>query len=316
MEARRCLQCRAARSLLRTHSAREKLASTSRFARNSYLATPQRKGKFLQLAKKSRAQSQTVRRLRLKIKKWAESHAIEVQKDLSDEVQAIVKEQSSNIESTSKEGTFQRLFWDQQKEMSTRKGCTGRRWHPLMIRLAMSLKTQSSSAYHMLRTSGFVIMPSERTLNDYIHFYRARTGFHDDLDLELAARAKVKQLTFTEKHVALSFDEMRIREDLVYDKSLSKIVGFTDLGDVNSELQKFASCDKEQLSYRPPIATHMFVFMIRGITTKFRFPYAHFPTTEITSSYLHHLVWEAIRRIESLGLKVLSVTCDGAAEQQ
>ena len=57
----------------------------------------------------------------------------------------------------------------------------------------MSLKTQSSSAYHMLRTSEFVIMPSVRTLNDYIHFYRARTGFHDDLDLELAARAKVKQ---------------------------------------------------------------------------------------------------------------------------
>ena len=112
LEARRCLQCRAARSLLRTHSACKKFASTSRFARNSYLATPQRSEKFLQLAKKSRAQSQTVRRLRLKIKKWAESHGIEVQKDLSDEIQTIVKEQSSNIESTFKEGTFQRLFWD------------------------------------------------------------------------------------------------------------------------------------------------------------------------------------------------------------
>ena len=59
-------------------------------------------------------------------------------------------------------------------------------------------------------------MPSERTLSDYIHFYEARSVFYSDLNDHLSARSNVVNMTEIQKCVVLSFDEMRVREDLVY----------------------------------------------------------------------------------------------------
>ena len=38
-----------------------------------------------------------------------------------------------------------------------------------------------------------------------------------------------------------------------------------------------------------------------------------FATTGATADELYSIVWEAIKRIELLGLKVMSITCDGAS---
>ena len=171
---------------------------------------------------------------------------------------------------------------------------------------------QSSSAYRSLRTSGFLVLPSERTLNDYIHFYDCSAGCHKDLQDALAAEAQVDKLTDVQKFVALSFDEMQVREDLVYNKNTCNVVGFVNLGQVDNQL-KMLSDDIDNLPSTAAVATHVLVFMIRGITTSLRFPYAHFLTKDITAPYLFSIFWEVVRHIESIGLKILSVTCDGAA---
>ena len=41
------------------------------------------------------------------------------------------------------------------------------------------------------------------------------------------------------RYVVLSFDEMKIREDLVFDKHSCSLVGFTNLGDVSNVLESF-----------------------------------------------------------------------------
>ena len=130
----------------------------------------------------------------------------------------------------------------------------------------MSLKMQSSSAYSTLKDSGFVVMPSERTLSDYIHFYEARSGFHSDWNDHLSARSNVVNLTEVQKCVALSFDEMRVREDLVYHKNSGKVIGFVNLGNVDDCLNLLQRGNGE-LPERLPLATHILVFMIRGIVT-------------------------------------------------
>jgi hypothetical protein len=43
----------------------------------------------------------------------------------------------------------------------------GRRYHPQMIRFALSIQCKSPSAYRELRGSGALILPSERVLRDY-----------------------------------------------------------------------------------------------------------------------------------------------------
>ena len=78
--------------------------------------------------------------------------------------------------------------------------------------------------------------------------------------------------------VVLILDEMKIQEDLVYDKTGQRLHGFVNLGDVNEELRKLEREVNEDLSPSSKIATHMLTLMVRGIFFKMEFPYANFPT--------------------------------------
>ena len=104
-----------------------------------------------------------------------------------------------------------------------------------------------------------------------------------------------------EKHVALCFDEVRIEDNLVYDKHGLQIIGYVDIGDINNELVKFEqSCSEESsktLGSPLPIAKHMLVFMVRGIFIDLKFPYAQFATHSLTADLLFPLAWEAVQHL-------------------
>lgn len=88
------------------------------------------------------------------------------------------------------------------------------------------------------------------------------------------------------RFVVLVFDEMKIREDLVYDKTGDHLHGFVNLGDVNNQLLELEkNIDKDP---HEQLATEMLTLMVRGIFFKLEFPYASFPTTGkiILSSYV------------------------------
>ena len=53
--------------------------------------------------------------------------------------------------------------------------------------------------------------------------------------------------------------------------------------------------------------------MVRGIFFKLEFPYAHFATEGITADLLFPIVWEGVHQLESIGLKVICITADGAS---
>ena len=53
--------------------------------------------------------------------------------------------------------------------------------------------------------------------------------------------------------------------------------------------------------------------MVRGIFVKLNFPYVHFATCGITGDVLFPIIWEAIRQLEIIGLKVICITGDGAS---
>ena len=80
----------------------------------------------------------------------------------------------------------------------------------------------------------------------------------------------------------LIFDEMKIREDLIFDKTNGQITGFVDYGDSNLN-SRFAKLKKEcqhQLNINETsVATHMLTLLVRGIFIKLEFPFAQFATT-------------------------------------
>lgn len=63
-------------------------------------------------------------------------------------------------------------------------------------------------------------------------------------------------------------------------------------------------------------AKYINCFMVRGVFVPIHFPYAQFSTTGATANELFPLLWEAIKRLELLGLKVMFVTCDGASSNR
>ena len=112
------------------------------------------------------------------------------------------------------------------------------------------------------------------------------------------------------------FDEVKIKEDLVFNKHTCEIVGFVDLGNVNNQLGALAE-SADTGSFNPNrVATHMLVFMVRGLFIKFEFPYAQYATRTATGTELYFMVWEVIRHLECCSLKVIALSCDGASHNR
>ena len=52
------------------------------------------------------------------------------------------------------------------------------------------------------------------------------------------------------------------------------------------------------------VAKTMMVFMVQGLFTLLRFPYAQFPCTTVTGDLLFHPFWQAVFRLERMEFKV------------
>ena len=177
------------------------------------------------------------------------------------------------------------------------------------------MKFKPSSSYDALRSTGVLTLPSERTLRDYTHWIKSGIGFQSAVNEQLIKEADVKEEK-DKYYVVLLFDEMKIREDLVFDKHSCELVGFVNLGEINNVLTEFErQCkgETDAVFAESAVATHMLTFMVRGIFTKLEFPYAQFPTRGVTADRLYPIIWDAVRNLEGCGLKVMVIVCDGAS---
>ena len=281
-----------------------------KYANHRFLNTPQKVKKIEKLQARASLLEREVKVLTERIS----AATIPVDAALITELVNTVEENNDAVLAQFPVGSFKHLFWEQQMQAARLSNLKQIRWHPVMIKWCLNLKLLSSSSYHVLRTTGFIHLPSERTLRDYTHYVKARSGFQDDIDEDLTREANLTELSETKKHVVVLIDEMKIKDSLVYDKHGTKIIGFVDIGDVSnrlSELEK--SYSSETMESHPTIATHMLVLMVRGIYFCLEYPYAHFPTHRLRAASLFSIMWEGIEHLETLGFKVLAITGDGAS---
>ena len=90
------------------------------------------------------------------------------------------------------------------------------------------------------------------------------------------------------RFVVLIIDEMKVREDLVYDKTGESLHGFVNLGDVNDQLQQLEKLADTGKPYEC-FATQMLTLMVRGVFMKLEFPYASFPTQGTVYMYMYRM---------------------------
>ena len=169
----------------------------------------------------------------------------------------------------------------------------------------------STGTYEHIRSSGFLELPHRTTLNQYTGFTDVGTGFNPDVLMRFRDDVNYNSLHECDKNVALLFDEMKIKAGLVYDRASGKLVGFTELGDLNEELDQFERMidgNKEK-----ECATHIICFMARGLFKHYNYPIGYYSSLGFDSDQLYPIVWEAVRVLEMCGFMVRTFVSDGAS---
>ena len=152
--------------------------------------------------------------------------------------------------------TCMKFFWQEQMKL-LQSAKMGRRYHPQVIRFALSIHSKCPSAYRELRDSGARILPSERVLRDYKNYFKPKAGINKE-NVE-TLRAKTSSFTPVQRLVAVVMGEMKIQSNLVFDKVSGDLIGFIDLGD---PMTNFANLGDED-----PIASRALAFLVRGLYT-------------------------------------------------
>ena len=65
-----------------------------------------------------------------------------------------------------------------------------------------------------MRSSGFITLPSERTLRDYTNYIKCALGYQQEVVDMMQVKWKCDQLPECRRYVTLLFDEMKVKEDI------------------------------------------------------------------------------------------------------
>ena len=155
---------------------------------------------------------------------------------------------------------FMKPFWEEQQKYFQSSSKSSIRYHPMIIKYYINFAAKSSSTYSDLRYdsitgSGILVIPSLRTLRDYKNYIKPTRGFNPAVIMELATKTSSFQLM--ERFVSIIFDEMKIQEDLVWDKYSGKLISFVDPGDTHTN---FVTLDDVK-----ELVTHVLVFLVKSI---------------------------------------------------
>ncbi|KAE8740549.1 hypothetical protein FOCC_FOCC013930 [Frankliniella occidentalis] len=207
----------------------------------------------------------------------------------------------------------QSVFLQQQIKASQVKKTCGMRWHPTMIRFALSVHLTSPAAYELLRQTGMVKLPSSSTLFEYSHVENVVEG----IDRTVLESISKRLANFPEKHKkfhVLMGDEMYISQNLVFQKSTGKMIGYTSLNHIDKEVADLEKCiDNPDREMEEIIAEKVMVYMIKGISNGIKEVVATFTTGTLTANQLYVWTWQVIGALERSGIAVVAYVSDGSS---
>ena len=100
----------------------------------------------------------------------------------------------------------------------------------------------------------------------------------------------------TDRNVALVFDEMSIKQSLVYNEGTESVEGFEDFGNLG------------QTRY---IANHATAFMVMKLSSKWKQPVGYFLSSgPIKAKNVQSLTQQCIDKADQTGLNVVALICD------
>jgi len=97
------------------------------------------------------------------------------------------------------------------------------------------------------------------------------------------------------KYDVVLCDEMYVKQGIVFEKSTGTLFGFTDLDEVNNQLDDFEEMMKKDVtSLQGPLTKTTMVFVFKGLFTNVAMPYTHFAASSLTGTDIFPLLWEVV----------------------
>ncbi|XP_065654090.1 uncharacterized protein LOC136080809 isoform X2 [Hydra vulgaris] len=258
-----------------------------------------------------------------RMQKKLEKSIIEEGVVLEEEEHTIIEEtyEKYGEENPFTEDSPQALLWQQQKIQAGLKDRRSMRWHPLIIRWCISLYLKSPSAYRHICSTPFLNLPCKNTVQKYINFTDPGCGFNKDVMYNLTKKIDLPNIKEHQRYVSIIVDEMKIKSGLAFSSSTGKLVGFSESGSINELLLNFENKYTENKGKSNvedptdiPLASYVTVLMVRGITSSLKYVFGHFASAGgLSSSQLYFTIWDGVRQLESVGLKVMAIVADGAS---
>lgn len=280
-----------------------------------YLITPEKRARdHRKTVRINNLQKQNAR-LRERMDFMIENEGTEVSATTDEELRIILNSAQSHPNTT----PLQRLFMEQQLKACSMKDRRSMKWHPMMIRLALRIRMISSSAYNELCESGFLVMPSQRTLYDYSHAFEVTEGLCRPIINDVAETVNTFKHDYQRYHV-LMFDEVYITEKVVQNKATGDVVGYCHLTEVQQEFEEFeklmkATAEGVQVeeTKAPPVAKRILSYLLKGTASSVGSVVASYPVATLKKETLMEYTWEVIEALEAKDLRVIALIADGSS---
>lgn len=177
---------------------------------------------------------------------------------------------------------------------SNEKYKTTSKFDPEIRRFALTLNFLSPKSYDYVRNIFFKTLPHPSTLREWYRTVDGQPGLNSE------GLKALKYVVDHDRHhlVSLVFDEMSIRKHVDFDGT--KNVGFIDYGtNINSDLES--------------LATNALVYMVVSINSNWKIPIAYFLIDKVTACEKANITKLIIHQIQSTGITITNITCDGLA---
>ena len=193
----------------------------------------------------------------------------------SDSVQRSVNSVSTLLIGETKE------FFETQVKLHS-KAQKGRRYSAKEKAFALSIYHSSPKCYRLLCKT--FALPSISLLQKTMRKINILPGFHSSIFEGL--RVKCHSMSNLDRLCSLVFDEMAIKQNLVYNARSDLVEGFDNV-----------------VGQSQSIATHVGVFMVQGLTRHWKQPVGYFlSASTISPVELLSKVLECVRKIQNTGL--------------
>jgi hypothetical protein len=163
---------------------------------------------------------------------------------------------------------------------------------------AVSFHFYSVQAYEYVRK--FLCLPHPDTLRRWTSSHDVEPGFMSDVLTGLKDQLQNDQ---NMKDVAVMFDAMSIRKQVIFDSKRQSYAGYVNHGHL-------------QVASSDALASESLAFLVVGLKKFFKVPFGYFLIDKIDAKQQAQLVKDAITLLSDSGFNVEAVVCDGSFTNQ